>query len=295
MVELPDCARLPPALIWMVPLPVPTSPVRVMSPVLVVSASGLPPPVSWHRACHEQRLVVHQREAGRGAERAQRVDRGWWVGSGWRRFPHSQSACGRPTPRRSGLIAPAEIRSTTFAALTLPASVMSPVLVVSASVLAPPVSCTGPATSNDLLFTSAKPAVVLNAPNVSIRLVGCVRLAKVPALPVRLATGQGAACLGDRTGRVQAQRRGDTRQVCCVVDRNRAGRRRGCGFAGRNVGEAADVQRPAAGMDDRQQSRIHNEAAGSQQADVDGRERCQSPTVPAAVVIESRRGPRMRR
>ena len=88
-------------------------------------------------------------------------------------------------------IAPAEIRFTTFVALTLPASVMSPVLVVSASVLAPPVSVTGPATSNGLLFTSAKPALVLNAPSVSIWLVGWVRLAKVPALPVRLATVNG--------------------------------------------------------------------------------------------------------
>ena len=52
-------------------------------------------------------------------------------------------------------------------------------------------SVTGPATSNGLLFTNAKPAVVLNAPSCSIWLAGWVRSAKVPALPVRLATVNG--------------------------------------------------------------------------------------------------------
>ena len=82
------------------------------------------------------------------------------------------------------LMAPAELRSSTSVALTLPASVNPPVLVVSANVLAAPVSLTGPATFSASLLVSAKPAVVVKAPSVPTRLVIWPRLAEVEALPV---------------------------------------------------------------------------------------------------------------
>src|ERR1700722_2725771 len=83
------------------------------------------------------------------------------------------------------LIAPADTRSIAFAALTLPARVRSPLVVVSAKVLPAPVSLTGPLTSSDWLLVNAKPPVVLNAPRVPTVLVAWVRLADIPA-PVRL-------------------------------------------------------------------------------------------------------------
>ena len=68
---------------------------------------------------------------------------------------------------------------------------MSPVVVVSASVLAAPVSVHRAGHKQRLVVYQANPAVVLNAPSLSIWLAGWVRLAKVPALPVRLATVKG--------------------------------------------------------------------------------------------------------
>ncbi len=84
------------------------------------------------------------------------------------------------------LIDPAETRLSTLLALTLPASVRPPVLVISSSVLAAPVSLTAPATVSASLSVNAKPAVVENAPSVPTRLVACVRLADVAAVPVKV-------------------------------------------------------------------------------------------------------------
>ncbi len=98
------------------------------------------------------------------------------------------------------LIAPAEVRSRMFVALTLPANVMAPVRVASASVLATPVSVTGPPTSNDLLFTSAKPAVVLNAPSVPTRLVGLRQAGRGCRAACQRAGDKGPAGLDYRTG-----------------------------------------------------------------------------------------------
>ncbi len=83
-------------------------------------------------------------------------------------------------------IEPAETRSSTFVALTLPARVRLPVPVVSANVLDAPVSVTGPVTDSASLSVSAKPAPVVNTPRVPTRLAGWVRLADVTARPVNV-------------------------------------------------------------------------------------------------------------
>ena len=87
--------------------------------------------------------------------------------------------------------------------------------------------------------------------------------------------GDRPAGLGDRAGRIQAQPDCDAGEIDGAVDSHRCRRRRRGGGARRHVGEAADVQRAAIGMNHRQERRAYDQSVGPQQACIDGGERCQ--------------------
>src|SRR5208337_1494198 len=158
-----------------------TSPARVRPPVLVVSASVLAAPVSLTGPfTSSASLSVSARPAVVANAPSVPTRLVAWPRLAEVALPVSVPALIDPP---DWLIVPAEARASPLLALTSPARVRPPVLVVSASVLAAPVSLTGPFTSSASLSVSARPAVVANAPSVPTRLVACPRLAEV-ALPV---------------------------------------------------------------------------------------------------------------